>query len=217
MKIENEITGEIRDVKGNNVGIRLYAGDDVMDFFEVDIEEKEIVTCLNRLSRIILKVENKLEDYIELINKLGLEIPIKWRKHWELTSKEDTLWYHFIDSIGESIGNNFSNNAFENRLIENFNMFPTRELAEKAVNLSKLDRLILLWQYKNDCLFTPDWLDGMQYKYYIIYNSQDKNVYYDYSLKAQSNNIHFETSEQAQAFIDMYDEEIKNIMGISQC
>jgi hypothetical protein len=72
----------------------------------------------------------------------------------------------------------------------------------------------LLWQYANDCLFEPDWLDGIQYKYYIIYDSRDKNACYDYSLRQKSNNIHFETSEQVKTFIDMYEAEIKELMNI---
>ena len=99
-------------------------------------------------------------------------------------------------------------------MISNYNGFPTYDLAEKSVNLSKLGRLILLWQYANDCLFEPDWLDGIQYKYYIIYDSRDKNACYDYSFRQKSNNIHFETSEQVKTFIDMYEAEIKELMNI---
>ena len=93
-------------------------------------------------------------------------------------------------------------------------MFPTRELAEKSVNLSKLGRLILLWQYANDCAFEPDWLDDIQYKYYLVFDSRDKNACYDYSFRQKSNNIHFETSEQVKTFIEMYETEIKKSMGV---
>jgi hypothetical protein len=138
----------------------------------------------------------------------------KYQEHW--SPKAPTNYFYWINSTGWVKREEFSDDTFENRLIANFNAFPTRELAEKAVNLSKLERLILLWQYANDCLFEPDWLDGIQYKYYIIYDSRDKNACYDYSFRQKSNNIHFETSEQARAFIDMYEKEIKEIMGISK-
>ena len=93
-------------------------------------------------------------------------------------------------------------------------MFPTRELAEKGKNLSKLGKLVLLWQYANDCIFEADWLDDIQCKYFIIYDSRDKNACYDYNFRQKSKNIYFEKREQVKAFIDMYEAEIKELMNI---
>ena len=193
MKIENEITGEIAEVIESYVGIRLHicSFEGITDFFAVDVEEKEIITRLNATTKILLNIEHTFEDYMKLIADLELEIPSKWKKHW-IPAEE---WsYYSIDQGGNVEGlksyGELSSARFRK---ENYNTFPTRELAEKAVNLSKLDRLILLWQYANDCLFEPDWLDGLQYKYYIIYDSRDKNACYDYSLRQKSNNIHLLT------------------------
>ena len=218
MKIENEITGEIAEVIESYVGIRLHicSFEGITDFFSVDVEEKEIITRLNATTKILLNIEHTFEDYMKLIADLdlGLEIPESYKKHWKPTLKDGTLWCYFVNSVGEIEGNSFSNSTFDNKLVANFNIFPNKELAEKSINLSKLDRLILLWQYANDCLFEPDWLDGIQQKYYIIYDSRDKNACYDYSLRQKSNNIHFETSEQVKTFIDMYEAEIKELMNI---
>ena len=218
MKKNIEITGEIAEVVETYVGIRLHicSFEGITDFFAVDTKEKEIITKLNTTTKILLKIEHTFEDYMKLIADLdlGLEIPESYKKHWKPTLKDGTLWCYFVNSVGEIEGNSFSNSTFDNKLVANFNIFPNKELAEKAVNLSKLGRLILLWQYANDCLFEPDWLDGIQYKYYIICDSRDKNACYDYSLRQKSNNIHFETSEQVKAFIKAYDKEIKKIMGV---
>ena len=75
MKKNIEITGEIADVTGSRVGIRLRICDKITDFFAVDIEEKKILATLDAVPKIILKVENKFEDYMKLITDLGLEIP----------------------------------------------------------------------------------------------------------------------------------------------
>ncbi len=218
MKIENEITGEIAEVIESYVGIRLHicSFEGITDFFSVDVEEKEIITRLNATTKILLNIEHTFEDYMKLIADLdlGLEIPESYKKHWKPTLKDGTLWCYFVNSVGEIEGNSFSNSTFDNKLVANFNIFPNKELAEKSIKSSKLGRLILLWQYANDCLFEPDWLDGIQYKYYIIYDSRDKNACYDYSLRQKSNNIHFETSEQVKTFIDMYEAEIKELMNI---
>ena len=219
MKIENEITGEIAEVIESYVGIRLHicSFEGITDFFAVDVEEKEIITRLNATTKILLNIEHTFEDYMKLIADLdlGLEIPKSYKKHWKPTLKDGTLWCYFVNSVGEIEGNSFSNSTFDNKLVANFNIFPNKELAEESIKSSKLGRLILLWQYANDCLFEPDWLDGIQYKYYIIYDSRDKNACYDYSFRQKSNNIHFETSEQVKTFIDMYEAEIKEIMGVS--
>ena len=218
MKIENEITGEIAEVIESYVGIRLHicSFEGIIDFFAVDVEEKEIITRLNATTKILLNIEHTFEDYMKLISDLdlGLEISGKHKKHWTPKTGED---YFFINSYGELETHFIEKKEYhwlDQRRYENYNIFPTKELAEKATNVSKLDRLILLWQYANDCLFTPDWLDGIQYKYYIIYDSRDKNACYDYSFRQKSNNIHFETSEQVKTFIDMYEAEIKELMNI---
>ena len=218
MKKNIEITGEIAEVIESYVGIRLHicSFEGITDFFAVDVEEKEIITRLNATTKILLKIEHTFEDYMKLISDLdlGLEIPESYKKHWKPTLKDGTLWCYFVNSVGEIEGNSFSNSTFDNELVANFNIFPNKELAEKSIKSSKLGRLILLWQYANDCLFEPDWLDGIQYKYHIIYDTRDKNVYHDYSLRQKSNNIYFETSEQVKTFIDMYEAEIKELMNI---
>ena len=99
------------------------------------------------------------------------------------------------------------------RLIKNYKVFPTRELAEKGKNLSKLGRLVLLWQYANDCLFEPDWKDGDTKKYFIRYDYINDEVCYDYNVTIPSDTLYFKTEEQVEAFIEMYETEIKKIMG----
>ena len=214
MKIENEITGEIAEVIESYVGIRLHicSFEGITDFFAVDVEEKEIITRLNATTKILLNIEHTFEDYMKLIADLdlGLEIPESYKRRWEPTQFET---FFYINVEGEVI-ENYNYKYYSEKLVINYNAFPTRELAEESIKSSKLGRLILLWQYANDCLFEPDWLDGIQQKYYIIYDSRDENACYDYRLRQKSNNIHFETSEQVKTFIDMYEAEIKELMNI---
>ena len=214
MKIEKEIKGEIFCSSINEFYVKLKLRDERLDWFELDLVNKEIQSHLEKGTQILLGIST-YDDYIRLIKDLGLKLPVHlgYKEHWTPTLKESTLWY-FIDSKGQVGVNSFSNSTFDNELVANFNIFPNKELAEKSIKSSKLGRLILLWQYANDCLFEPDWLDGFQYKYYIIYDSRDENACYDYSLRQKSNNIHFETSEQVKAFVEMYKKEIKDTMEI---
>ena len=214
MKIENEITGHVKIHTSSKLQIELWIKDEQVDFFTLDLEKETVVIHVEKSTRVLLGMRRVYEDYIKLIADLGLEMPESYKKHWTPTLKDGTLWCYFVNSVGGIDGISFSNRTFDNELVANFNIFPNKELAEKAANLSKLERLILLWQYANDCLFEPDWLDGIKQKYYIIYDSRDENACYDYNFSQKSKNIYFEKREQVKAFIDMYEAEIKELMNI---
>ncbi len=175
-------------------------GEDIEDYLEHNTDK-------------FLGVENTYEGYAQLVKDLGLEIPESYERCWEPTQFET---FFYISGIGEVIENEKNKYYFE-KFVINYNAFPTRELAEKAVNLSKLGRLILLWQYVNDYLFEPNWLDIDQSKYHIIYSNMYSEMKINVNYTIRQDKSYFETEEQAQAFINMYEKEIKEIMGISQC
>ena len=217
MKKNIEITGTLTVIEQETWNVvELFSNDVKLGEFVFNPKHKSINVELSKCVGNILGINvTEYLDYMKLIEELGLKIPKSYRRHWTPKTGED---YFYIDFEGEvcpnSISSNFGYNEVDQKRYENYNMFPARELAEKTINISKLGRLILLWQYANDCLFEPDWLDGIQQKYYIIYDSRDKNACYDYSLRQKSNNIHFETAEQVKAFIEMYEAEIKELMNI---
>ena len=213
MKIENEVTGEISDVTGSYVGIRLHicSFEGITDFFAVDTKEKEIITRLNATTKILLNVEHTFEDYMQLIKDLGLEMPSKWKKHWTPSENQEI---YTIDMFGDIRDSRFYNSDFSTNLLNIYNIFPTKELAEKATNVSKLDRLILLWQYANDCIFEPDWKNNDKKIYCIKFDHINKEISYYYNIYAQLDTVYFQTKEQSEAFIKAYDKEIKKIMGV---
>ena len=152
------------------------------------------------------------EDYIKLIEDLDLGIPESYKKHW--TPSENETFY-FVTQYS-SVNMSFDDEELHKKamLIKNYNIFPNKELAEKAVNLSKLGRLILLWQYANDCILTPDWKNHNQRKYFIKHDHINNTISYCFGITAQLDTVHFKTKEQVEAFIEMYSEEIKKIMGV---
>ena len=213
MNINTKVTSVVHE-KGEYLTVDLFFNNPHVDRFIINIIKKEIILEMHIDTRRALNIENTYEDYMKLLKDLGptnLEIPEEFKKHW---TPKDNDTYYFLNRLGEVVLDTDINSFFQIGILENYNAFPTEELAEKSIKSSKLGRLILLWQYTNDCLFEPDWLDDIQHKYYITYDNRDKNVCYEYSLRQKSNNIHFETSEQVEAFIEMYSEEIKKIMGV---
>ncbi len=215
MKKNIEITGTLKMESQKNIVVDLFSNGGKIDWFNLDCDEESINTEISDTVGTILGVDiNDYSDYMKLIADLGLEIPSKWKKHWAPKTGEG---YFYIDSEGEVCPNyiaNFGYNEVDKKRYENFNMFPTRELAEKGKNLSKLGRLVLLWQYANDCLFEPVWNNKRSRKHYFYYSHNLERILVGDYFDFQDDILYFETEEQTKAFIDMYSEEIKKIMGV---
>ena len=214
MKIENEITGHVKIHTSSRLQIELWIKDEQVDFFTLDLEKETVVIHVEKSTRLLLGMRRVYEDYIKLIADLGLEMPGKWKKHWAPKTGEG---YFYIDSQGEVFPNyiaNFGYSEVDQKRCENFNMFPTRELAEKGKNLSKLGRLVLLWQYANDCIFETVWNNKRSRKHYFYYSHNLERILVGDYFDFQDDILYFETAEQVEAFITAYDKEIKKIMGV---
>ena len=215
MKKEIEITGTLKIDSEKEIVVDLFSNGVKLDWFELNYKHKSINVELSDNIGKILKVDvNDYFDYIKLLDELGLEIPPTYKRHWTPKTGED---YFYIDFEGEVCPNyiaNFGYNKVDQKRYENYNMFPTRELAEKTINISKLGRLILLWQYTNDCIFEADWKDGDTKKYFIRYDYIKEEVCHGYNVTIPSDTLYFETIEQVETFIEMYETEIKKIMEV---
>ena len=213
MKIEIEITGILRVEEETWNVVDLFSNGVKLSEFVFNPKHKSINLELSKCMGKILGINvTEYLDYMKLLEDLGLEIPKSYRRHW--TPSENEMFY-FVTQYS-SVNMSFDNEELHKKdmLIKNYNTFPTRSLAEKGKNLSKLGRLILLWQYANDCLFEPDWLDGDTKKYFIRYDYIKEEVCHDYNVTIPSDTLYFETVEQVKTFIEMYDKEIKKIMGV---
>ena len=215
MKKEIEITGTLEIDSEKEIVVDLFSNGVKLDWFELNYKHKSINVELSDNIGKILKVDvNDYFDYIKLLDELGLEIPKSYRRHWTPKTGED---YFYIDFKGEVCPNyiaNFGYNKVDQKRYENYSMFPTRELAEKGKNLSKLGKLVLLWQYANDCIFEADWKDGDTKKYFIRYDYIKEEVCHGYNVTIPSDTLYFKTTDQVEAFIEMYETEIKKIMEV---
>ena len=213
MKKEIEITGILRVVEKETWNVvDLFSNDVKLGEFVFNPKHKSINVELSKCMGKILGINvTEYLDYMKLISDLGLEIPSTYKKHW-IPAKE---WDYYSIGPGGNVEGLGGYGELSSALRkENYNTFPTRDLAEKGKNLSKLGRLILLWQYANDCIFETDWKDGDTKKYFIRYDYIKEEVCYDYNVTIPSDTLYFETSEQVKTFIEMYETEIKKIMGV---
>ena len=216
MKKEIEITGILRVVEKETWNVvDLFSNGVKLGEFVFNPKHKSInVELSKRMGKILGINVTEYLDYMKLIADLGLEIPKSYRRHWTPKTGED---YFYIDFEGEVCPNyiaNFGYNKVDQKRYENYNMFPTRELAEKTINISKMGRLILLWQYANDCLFEPVWNNKRSRKHYFYYSHNLERILVGDYFDFQDDILYFETEEQTKAFVDMYSEEIKKIMGV---
>jgi hypothetical protein len=212
MNINTKVTSVVHE-KGEYLTVDLFFNNPHVDRFIINIIKKEIILEMHIDTRRALNIENTYEDYMKLLKDLGptnLEIPEEFKKHW---TPKDNDTYYFLNRLGEVVLDTDINSFFQIGILENYNAFPTEELAEKAINLSKLGRLILLWQYANDCLFEPDW-NNSQIKWFLSYDTQDDLFIYDNSNYYLRDISYFKTEEQTKTFIKAYDKEIKKIMGV---
>lgn len=215
MNIDFEITGKIAKRNDRELEVRIYFDGVLADNFELDLINKVVtVYPTHKAFRGGETHYTEFENLTLLMKSLGLDVPESYVKHWTPKIGEG---YFYVDSSGEICPYSIHKTGYHKTDIkryENYNAFPTRDLAEKGKNLSKLGRLILLWQFVNNCLFTPDWRDSEQRKYYIMYNYKYSEMRINIDFSARQDKPYFQTREQAKAFVEMYKKEIKDTMEI---
>ena len=217
MRLDWEITGEAKKMAYNKsmVGVftvELFLNGENLGFLHLNLENKRVGHTLDDEGEYFLEyfdVAPNFRGYKAFLNLLGIEIPKLSLVHW--TPAKNSSVYVITDS---EIERDCSDRAEIKKACLNYNVFPGLELAERAENLSKLDRLILLWQYKNDCLFVPDFKNIDQPKHSVIYVEMYKELRVDTIYTVREHKVYFETKEQAEKFVNIYSKEIKKIMGV---
>ena len=217
MKLDWEITGEDKGVAYNNAGnavftVELFLNKESIGYMNLGLDNERVGNSFDEFGRYFLEyfdIAENFRGYKAFLGLLGIEVPKLSLPHW--TPAKNSNVYIITDSEIEHVS---SDRAEIKKACLNYNVFPSVELAERAINLSKLDRLILLWQYKNNCLFTPDFKNVDQPKHSVIYVEMYKELRVDTIYSVREHKTYFETIEQAEKFISVYDKEIKKIMGV---
>lgn len=214
MRLDWEITGEAKGVNSYGVfSVELFLNDSSVGFLNMNLETEKVDNSLDFESSMIFDyfdVAPNFSGYKAFLNLLGIEIPKLSLSHW--TPEKYSKVYVIVGN--EIIGQVSGDSAEIKKACLSYNVFPSLELAERAENLSKLDRLILLWQYKNDCLFIPDFKNIDQPKHSVIYVQMYNDLRVDTIYSVREHKVYFETKEQAEKFVNIYSKEIKKIMGV---
>ena len=211
--IERIITGNIEEWGTGNsyFTVFLRSNGRVLDSFDMTTENQEILTELREDTLILLGIHNSTQRYLELISELGLELPKPWHKYWKPYNLKKYWSISDYDNITDKTYYYLPQE--EEMVVTRYNMFPTKELAERAVNLSELGRLMLLWQYANDCVYEPDWKQDTE-KWFLGYDIFQHQFMYEVTSTMHNDLIYFETKTQLEKFGDMNCMEIIRLLGV---
>ena len=183
----------------------------VLDSFGMTTENHEIRLELTTYTLRLLGIENSTQDYLKLISDLGLELPKPVYKYWKPYNLKKYWSISDYDNITDKTYYYLPQE--EEMVVTRYNMFPTKELAERAVNLSELGRLMLLWQYANDCVYEPDWKQDTE-KWFLGYDIFQHQLMYEVTSTMHNDLIYFETKTQLEKFGDMNGMEILRLLGV---
>ena len=189
----------------------LHSNGAVLDKFEMDVENHEIRLELNTYTLRLLGIENSTQSYLELISELGLELPKPVYKYWKPYNLKKYWSISDYDNITEKTYYYLPQE--EKMVVTRYNMFPTKELAERAVNLSESGRLMLLWQYANDCVYEPDWKQETE-KWFLSYDIAENQFMYEVTKYMHTDLVYFETKKQLENFSNMNGMEIIRLLGV---
>lgn len=211
--ITRTITGNIEEWGTGNsyFTVFLRSNGRVLDSFDMTTENQEILTELREDTLILLGIHNSTQRYLELISELGLELPKPWHKYWKPYNLKKYWSISDYDNITDKTYYYLPQE--EKMVVTRYNMFPTKELAERAVNLSELGRLMLLWQYANDCVYEPDWKQDTE-KWFLGYDIFQHQLMYEVTSTMHTDLIYFETKTQLEKFGDMNGMEILRLLGV---
>ena len=211
--IERVITGYIQEWGTGNSYFTLFLRSNgrVLDSFDMTTENQRIRTKLREDTLILLGIDNSTQCYLELISELGLELPKPWYKYWKPYDLQKYWSISDYDNITDKTYYYLPQE--EKMVVTRYNMFPTKELAERAVNLSELGRLMLLWQYANDCVYEPDWKQDTE-KWFLSYDIFQHQLMYEVTATMHNDLIYFETKTQLEKFGDMNGMEILRLLGV---
>ena len=211
--IERVITGYIQEWGTGNsyFTVFLRSNGRVLDSFDMTTENQKILTKLKEETLILLGIDNSPQCYLELISELGLELPKPWHKYWKPYDLQKYWSISDYDNITDKTYYYLPQE--EKKVVTRYNMFPTKELAERAVNLSELGRLMLLWQYANDCVYEPDWKQDTE-KWFLSYDIFQHQLMYEVTATMHNDLIYFETKTQLEKFGDMNGMEILRLLGV---
>ena len=157
-----------------------------------------------------------LLDRLETLEKASCTPCEPLKKLFEVELPEDGEKLYFIrDLYGTVSSKIFNINTMSDiKRFENGLYFETEEEAEQHLKEQRLLFKIKKWAEIHNEGWEPDWSNGGEIKYYIFYLNSDMYLKINsaFSLERFIKLPYFKTREIAQACIDIFGDEIKEVL-----
>lgn len=134
---------------------------------------------------------------------------------WGVVEEKKTWWkpkngetYYFIRPDGDSDWLRNQNDRTDEKLLPIGNCFQTKEQAEFMAEKLKVIHELEKFAYENN-EEEIDWKNKTQCKYYLVYDTEDEELYVDYTAysKREPFNIYFTSSKIAKRAIEAVGED----------
>lgn len=162
---------------------------------------------------LLKEFNDKVED---LRQELLAKIEKEEKKLFEVELPEDGEKLYFIrDLYGTVSSKIFNINTMSDiKRFENGLYFETEEEAEQHLKERKLLFKLQQWAKEKNEGWEPDWEEDEEKKWYVYYNHVEKSlkVTWGYNSTNFIKLPYFKTEEIAQACIDLFGEEIKEVL-----
>ena len=158
------------------------------------------------------ELEQKVKRLEEQLTEVRIELLERKadKKPYEVKVPEDIGDYVFVTESGNIKKMHFSPRTWTEEVYRSGLLFKTEEEAEKydkeRILLFKLHK----WAEEHNGGWTPNWKDGDEIKYFIIYDNRYETLKVDNyaTIKEFCKLPYFETEEIAEQFIEEFGEEI---------
>ena len=189
----------------------IFRGKQEIDSFYLNKKDEVIKYRLNDSTSELLGIEDTYSSYKKFLEECNFNLDTevdKERVIWQPKDNEDFYVCIQEGQTSKITEDNYSRGTF----IKNYYAFPNRELALKSVNLSKLERMQILFQYNNKVLYSFDFGEIDGYKYYLAYNCIHKKISFVSEDVFKPFTIYWKDEESIKSFIDNYTDEIEDMM-----
>ena len=166
----------------------------------------------------INEIKEAMKGLLDRLDKLENEIslPLDPFDFFKVDLPEDGERLYFIDNVQSTISSKIFDisNMNDVKRFENGLFFETKEEAEQHLRERKLLFKLHQWaKFKNEG-WVPDWEEDAENKWYVYYNHVEENlkVTWGYNSTNFIKLPYFKTEEIAQACIDLFGDEIKEVL-----
>lgn len=162
--------------------------------------------------------EELIKQFDEKLQQLRDEFIAKLeddKKEFKLTYPEKDYWVYCVDGDTGKIVEVYytANNTTDRFLFEHGYYFETKEEAEQYLKERKLLFKIHQWANLKNEGWEPNWSNSDERKYYIYCSYSNNQLKVDWSMSVKFFKLpYFKTKKIAQECIDLFGDEIKEVL-----